>query len=169
MATTMLAASVVCAALQLKSLLETVVFHLLSVRGRRNEAHLFLSLRPIFPFKIKKALRRRKRRYWVNPGRTDRWWENMLAGRCVREDWNKNFRMSREHFFKLVDELRPYITPDPRSARPGLTAEKKVSSFFTHWGLPCLSNLFFLKMRILSFGLTTIYQPYVNGKFEILS
>ena len=48
----------------------------------------------------------------------------MMEGRCVPEDWKKNFRMSREQFMMLVDELRPFITPNPRSPRPGISAEK---------------------------------------------
>ena len=69
----------------------------------------------------------RKKRFWIKPGRTDLWWRNMIEGRCLDEDWKKNFRMSKTDFLKLVDELRPFISPNPRSPRPGLSAEKKVS------------------------------------------
>ena len=50
----------------------------------------------------------------------------MIDGRCLPEDWKKNFRMSNDSFMKLVDELRPFISPNPRSPRPGISAEKKV-------------------------------------------
>ena len=39
----------------------------------------------------------------------------MIQNRCLEEDWRKNFRMSKNEFMKLVDELRPFVTPDPRS------------------------------------------------------
>ena len=28
-------------------------------------------------------------------------------------EWNKNFRMPREKFVMLADELSPFISPDP--------------------------------------------------------
>ena len=75
---------------------------------------------------FKKTKRRRKRRFWVKPGRTDSWWENMIQDRCLDEDWKKNFRMGKGSFINLVDELRPYITPDQRAPRPCIPAEKRV-------------------------------------------
>ena len=70
---------------------------------------------------------RKKKRFWIKPGRTDLWWRNMKEDRCLEEDWKKNFRMSKAEFLKLVDELRPNISSNPRSPRPGILAEKKVS------------------------------------------
>ena len=58
---------------------------------------------------------RRRKRFWVKPGQTDLWWRNMLEGRCVSEDWQKNFRMPKDKFMELVDELRPFISPSPNS------------------------------------------------------
>ena len=44
------------------------------------------------------------------------------------EQWVKNFRMTREEFFKLVHELRPYISPDESSPNyRALTAEKRLA------------------------------------------
>ena len=75
---------------------------------------------------FKKRLRKKKR-FWIKPGRTDLWWRNIKEDRCLEEDWKKNFRMSKAEFLKLVDELRPFISTNPRSPRPGISAEKKVS------------------------------------------
>ena len=50
----------------------------------------------------------------------------MIQNRCLKGDWRKNFRMSKNEFMKLVDELRPFVTPDPRSPRRGIAAEKRV-------------------------------------------
>ena len=75
--------------------------------------------------KIRKI--RRKRRWWVAPGRTDNWWIRMTSGEAPPEEWNKNFRMSRENFVELVNELRPFITPDPNSPRLGLDPEKRLA------------------------------------------
>ena len=44
------------------------------------------------------------------------------------EAWKKNFRMSREEFEKLTNELRPFISPDSSSPNyMALSAEKKVA------------------------------------------
>ena len=70
---------------------------------------------------------RKKKRFWIKPGRTNLWWRNMKEDKCLEEDCKKNFRMSKVVFLKLVDELRPFISPNPRSPRPG-TLEEKIFS-----------------------------------------
>ena len=62
-----------------------------------------------------RRLRRKKRRCWVSPGRTEQWWINLINGTAPEEFWYKNFRMSRESFVRLESELRPYISPNPMS------------------------------------------------------
>lgn len=63
----------------------------------------------------------------VAPGRNDEWWENMWNERTLPEEWNKNFRMSRDNFVNLADQLRPHISPDPSNPRLGLSVEKKLA------------------------------------------
>ena len=58
---------------------------------------------------------RKKKRFWIKPGPTDLWWRNMKEDRSLEEDWKMNFRMSKAVFVKLVDELRAFISPNPRS------------------------------------------------------
>ena len=67
---------------------------------------------------------RKKKRFWMKPGRTNLWWRNMKEDKCLEEDCKKNFRMSKVVFLKLVDELRPFISPNLRSPRPGILEEK---------------------------------------------
>ena len=130
MALVWMLATAISAFLQLKSLFEIAILRRLN--NRRRLARLFLFSKPVtVPFKAKRDVIRRKRRYWVKPGRMDLWWRDMMEGRCVPEDWKKNFRMSREQFMMLVDELRPFITLNPRSPRPGISAEKKVCHFIS--------------------------------------
>lgn len=69
----------------------------------------------------------KKKRFWIKTGRTNLWWCNMIEGRCLEEDWKKNLRMRKADFMKLFDKIRPNISPNPRSPRPGLSAKKKVS------------------------------------------
>ena len=64
-----------------------------------------------------KFLRRRARRQWKNPGRTDKWWSNAWTGVMLPEEWIANFRMSKEDFMTLEQRLRPYLHPSRNSFR----------------------------------------------------
>ena len=49
---------------------------------------------------------------------------------ALPSEWNKNFRMPREQFVLLADEISPsVISPDPSApiARMGLSVEKKLA------------------------------------------
>ena len=71
---------------------------------------------------------RKQRAMWRQNGRTDTWWYKLLTGEMPAETWKKNFRMSREEFEKLTNELRPFISPDSSSPNyMALSAEKKVA------------------------------------------
>ena len=78
--------------------------------------------------KQKRTAPRKAQVYWQKPGRTDQWWINLWQGHLVEAEWEANLRMTRQVFMKLVEELRPYISPDPRSPnRTALSAEKKLA------------------------------------------
>ena len=53
--------------------------------------------------------RRKERSTWYVKGRTDKWWKNMVSGILPEESWKKNFRMSRDKFTQLVNEVNPWI------------------------------------------------------------
>ena len=55
----------------------------------------------------------------------------MWSGEAIAEEWMKNFRMPREQFEALADELSPHISPDPSSPGMGLSVEKNWESLFT--------------------------------------
>ena len=78
---------------------------------------------------LKKLKIRRKRCRWTNPGRTDKWWQNMLNGKLKDEEWQQNFRMTRPQFMELADCVRPSLEPEPSSFRPdALSVEKKLAA-----------------------------------------
>ena len=52
---------------------------------------------------------RKRRRFWVRPGRTSEWWDKFVAGVVVEEEWKENFRMSRASLMSLAERLRPHI------------------------------------------------------------
>ena len=45
---------------------------------------------------------------WYQKGRTDPWWENMINS-LPEGEWN--FRLSRQQFFTLLEELKSHIAP----------------------------------------------------------
>lgn len=71
---------------------------------------------------------RRKERIWCRPGRTNIWWENILANRTCTEEWKENFRMNRRHFFELCERLRPRLTGQNTNMRDALPVETKVAA-----------------------------------------
>jgi hypothetical protein len=77
--------------------------------------------------KRRKWQNRRPRRFWVKPGRTSSWWDNMLNGVCLDSDWKDNFRMSRCNFEKLCDDLRPLLERRTTRMRKPLSVETQVA------------------------------------------
>ena len=71
---------------------------------------------------------RRKRVHWVNPGRTDLWWDNLRNDLMPPSEWKNNVRMDKETFYELVGLLSPMLDPEPNTFRPdSLPADKKVA------------------------------------------
>jgi hypothetical protein len=71
---------------------------------------------------------RKKRNTWVANGRTDQWWNNMLGDDISDQCWKKNFRMTKEAFLKLADEIRDLVSPSTNTPNYRfLTTEKKLA------------------------------------------
>ncbi len=45
----------------------------------------------------------------------------------VRQERKENFRMNKENFMKLCDELRPYIQKNSTNMRSAISVEKQVA------------------------------------------
>jgi hypothetical protein len=66
-------------------------------------------------------------RPWTTMRSTD-WWERVMTQNEFQpSDWLDKFRMSRETFFHLCDELRPRLTRQDTSLRRALPVEKRVA------------------------------------------
>lgn len=70
---------------------------------------------------------RKRRRFWVRPGRSSTWWDNIFSGFVVREEWRENFRMSKESFFNLCNQLRPFLEKKHTNMRGPISVEKQVA------------------------------------------
>ena len=139
--------SFAASAITLANTIANVLLNQMVVRRHNMARATALGCSPLSRCILKKRKIRRKRRFWLKPGRTDLWWQNMLQNRCLEEDWRKDFWMSKNEFMKLVDELWPSVSPDPRSPRRGISAEKRVRGIeLKQYGfLDCLrGNLLYL-------------------------
>ena len=77
-----------------------------------------------------RQVRRKRRSVWVINGRTDQWWQNIIGEDvpdCIGVG-RKKIRMSKECFFELADELRPFLAPNPDSPNHrALSTEKRLA------------------------------------------
>ena len=87
---------------------------------------------------LQSARRRRPRRFWVRPGRTQRWWRNFEEDCVLPVEWKENFRMRKETFLLLCSHLRPYLEQQETNMRKPLSVECQVT--LTLYYLSCASS-----------------------------
>ena len=75
-----------------------------------------------------KKKERKPPRYWVRPGRSNRWWTNILNNKATLEEWRENFRMIEASFYMLCEELRPYLTKQTTKLRKPVSVETQVAA-----------------------------------------
>ena len=76
----------------------------------------------------KKMRKKRKpKRFWTRPGRTGKWWQNFLDNVVILEEWIENFRLSKETFIELCDELRPFLTKSDTTMRKAISVETQIA------------------------------------------
>ena len=56
-----------------------------------------------------RLLQRKRKKFWVEPGRCKRWFNNIELGISPESTFKTNFRMSKHNFYLLCYKLRPYI------------------------------------------------------------
>jgi hypothetical protein len=64
---------------------------------------------------------------WIRPGRTSIWWDNLIDNVMIDEEWRENFRLSKVNFFKLCNELEPYLHKKSTNMRKTISVEKQVA------------------------------------------
>ena len=74
----------------------------------------------------KKCVSRKPREHWIRPGRTNAWWMSFHQNKVTPSDWYDNFRMSRESFYMLCDELREHIFKKNTRFRKAVSVEEQV-------------------------------------------
>lgn len=73
------------------------------------------------------AWQRRRRRFWIRPGRTAVWWENFEKEVVLPEEWHENLRMSRSSLLSHSELLRPTIEGQTTVMRSPVSVLKKVA------------------------------------------
>lgn len=122
---------------------------------RRKRSVIYRKLK----YERQRKLLRKKRRFWVQAGRTEEWWRNMIGGSAPEEAWKIIFRIPREGFMELADEFRPFISPNPLSPNyRALSTKKKLAV-----------TLYYLKdtgspgMTASTFGIAINTASVING------
>ena len=113
----------------------------------------------------KRLVRRRSK--WKNPGRTDKWWRNMLDAKMLPNEWYIHFRMSRDDFFNLEEKLRPYIRPHVNSFRGDTISSCKKLAMTLYYlkdqgSLRMTSNIFGVSPCTLSFAIRKVCNVLVK-------
>ena len=76
----------------------------------------------------KKMRKKRKpKRFWTRPGRTGKWWQNFQDNVVILEEWIENFRLSKETFNELCDDLRPFLTKSDTTMRKAISIETQIA------------------------------------------
>ena len=65
--------------------------------------------------------------------RSSHWWEEVVLGSFTEHDWMENFRMTRETFIYLCDQLKPEIEKQNTRMRRCVSTQRRVA--ITLWVL----------------------------------
>ena len=58
-----------------------------------------------------------QKKYWTRPGRSNEWWNGFVKDEVLPDEWKDHFRTSKESFYILCDELRPYTMKNTTQMR----------------------------------------------------
>ena len=84
--------SFAASAITLANTIANILLNQMVVRRHNMARATVLGFSPLSRCILKKRKIRGKCRFWVKPGRTDLWWQNMIQNRCLEEDWWKKLQ-----------------------------------------------------------------------------
>ncbi|XP_029975867.1 protein ALP1-like [Salarias fasciatus] len=106
--------------------LQTQMLCYVEEQRRRSARRLAVLYQLSLPLRPRVACQRR-RRFWIRPGRSARWWENFEKELVPPEDWLENFRMCRASLLALAELLRPHIEGQRTVMRSPVSVVVKVA------------------------------------------
>ena len=93
-----------------------------------NSVLMYLSAEDIALLKRRCSHSKKGRRtHWIRPDRTSAWWDNIRNGVSLEVDYKENFRMRKENFENLCEELRPYLSRRSTIMRKPVDVETQVA------------------------------------------
>ena len=100
-------------------------------RFRRQQRKQFLLFILVVGFVVGRYYCHTKRVAWVKERSSD-WWERIVP-QFTREEWRENFRLSRETYRYICNELRPLLLRQDTEMRKAVSVERRVA--ITLWRL----------------------------------
>ena len=67
------------------------------------------------------------RKHWIRPGRKNDWCLSFKYNQVTPQDWHKNFRMSKESFLDLCQQLEEHLTKCNTRFWKAVSVEEKVA------------------------------------------
>ena len=67
------------------------------------------------------------RKHWIRPGRKNDWCLSFKYNQVTPQDWHKNFRMSKESFLVLCQQLEEHLTKCNTRFWKAVSVEEKVA------------------------------------------
>lgn len=101
------------------------------MRARRKAARM-LAMATLLSLFAHELFAVRPRSIWMRQ-RSTRWWEDVVLRSFGEHDWLENFRVSRDTFRYLCDQLRPVIKKQNTNMRRCVSLERRVA--ITLWVL----------------------------------
>ena len=75
---------------------------------------------------------RKKRECWIRSGSTKQCWLQFLNDEVVTDEQKENFRMSKQSFFIICEELGQYISKNTKRFQKPISVEMKVAVTMYH-------------------------------------
>ena len=114
-------------ALRQLTVLKMAVNTIIHQSRKRRYANLLTDSRNFGANKNRKTRRRNAREHWIRPGKTSSWWDNFVENVVVDDEWRENFRMSKDNFMHLCQELSPFLQKQVTTMRKPISVEKQLA------------------------------------------
>ena len=66
-------------------------------------------------------------KHWIRPGRKNDWWLSFKYNKVTPRDWHENFRMSRESFLVLCQQLEEHLIKRNTRFRKAVSVQEQVA------------------------------------------
>ena len=107
-------------------------------RRSRKKVVLVITMAAVLSMLASEPFAVSPRSIWMRPW-SSRLWEDIVLANFKSRDWIENFRMSRDTFHYLCEQLRPHIEKQNTHLRKCISTERRVA--ITVWVLATISRV----------------------------